>query len=91
MPLKLCRDLPITSHMDLLIVDGFVDLDPSGRPGLGAHAHAAFEVPIIGVAKSAFRSATHAIRAVNPGRLLAGDSDVPQLLGTEVEGWPRAS
>jgi deoxyribonuclease V len=47
--------------LDLLIVDGYVDLDPSGRPGLGAHAHAEFGVPVIGVAKSAFAAATHAI------------------------------
>jgi deoxyribonuclease V len=26
----------------LLIVDGYADLDPGGRPGLGAHAHAEF-------------------------------------------------
>jgi len=25
--------------MTLLVVDGFADLDPDGRPGLGAHAH----------------------------------------------------
>jgi len=25
--------------MNLLVVDGFADLDPDGRPGLGAHAH----------------------------------------------------
>lgn len=47
--------------MDLLVVDGYVHLDPAGRPGLGAHAHAAFAVPVIGVAKTAFRSASHAI------------------------------
>jgi deoxyribonuclease V len=47
--------------MTLLVVDGFADLDPDGRPGLGAHAHAEFAVPVIGVAKSAFRTATHAI------------------------------
>jgi hypothetical protein len=47
--------------LDLLIVDSYADLDPSGRPGLGAHAHAEFGVPVIGVAKSAFAAATHAI------------------------------
>ena len=26
--------------LGLLVVDGYVDLDPSGRPGLGAHADA---------------------------------------------------
>lgn len=46
---------------DLLVVDGYVHLDPHGRPGLGAYAHAEFAVPVIGVAKTPFRSATHAI------------------------------
>lgn len=48
-------------HLDLLVVDGYVQLDPHGRPGLGAHAHAEFGIPVIGVAKSMFRTATHAI------------------------------
>ena len=48
-------------QMRLLVVDGYADLDPSGRPGLGAHAHAEFGVPVIGVAKTAFRTATHAV------------------------------
>jgi deoxyribonuclease V len=48
----------------LLIVDGYADLDPGGRPGLGAHAHAEFGVPVIGVAKTAFRTATHAVPVV---------------------------
>ncbi len=47
--------------MALLVVDGYVDLDPAGRAGLGAHAHAEFGVPVIGVAKSAFRPAAHAV------------------------------
>ena len=45
----------------LLVVDGYTDLDPGGRPGLGAHAHAEFGIPVIGVAKSRFRTATHAV------------------------------
>jgi deoxyribonuclease V len=48
-------------RLNLLVIDGYVDLDPAGRPGLGAHVHAEFGMPVIGVAKSAFRSATHAI------------------------------
>ncbi len=48
----------------LLVVDGYVDLDPGGRPGLGAHAHAAFGVPVIGVAKTRFRMASHAVQVV---------------------------
>jgi deoxyribonuclease V len=33
--------------MTLLVVDGYVDLDPDGRPGLGARAHAEFGIPVI--------------------------------------------
>jgi deoxyribonuclease V len=47
--------------LGLLVVDGYADLDPDGRPGLGAHAHTEFGMPVIGVAKSALRTATHAI------------------------------
>jgi len=43
------------------VIDGYVDLDSDGRPRLGAHAHRAFAVPVIGVAKTAFRTATYAI------------------------------
>jgi len=50
--------------LGLLVVDGYVDLDPSGRPGLGEHAHAEFGIPVIGVAKSKFRTATHAVPVV---------------------------
>ena len=46
---------------DLLVVDGYVTLDPQGRRGLGAHVHHELGIPVIGVAKSAFRGAQHAI------------------------------
>ena len=49
------------SGLGLLVVDGYADLDPSGRPGLGARAHAESGFPVIGVAKSRFRTATHAV------------------------------
>jgi deoxyribonuclease V len=49
------------SGLSLLVVDGYADLDPSRRPGLGAHAHAEFGIPVIGIAKSRFRTATHAV------------------------------
>ena len=48
--------------LGLLVVDGYVDLDPSGLRGLGAYAHAG--IPVIGVAKSKFRTATHAVPVV---------------------------
>lgn len=47
--------------VDVLIVDGYVDLDPTGRPGLGWHVRDAGLAPaVIGVAKTSFRAATHA-------------------------------
>jgi deoxyribonuclease V len=54
--------IPATDELALIVVDGYVDLDPDGRPGLGAHVHAEFGVPVIGVAKTAFETATHAAR-----------------------------
>jgi deoxyribonuclease V len=68
--------------LGLLVVDGYADLDPGGRPGLGAHAHAEFATPVIGVAKSAFRTATHAVP------VLRGTSTRP--LFVTAAGMPRA-
>ena len=51
----------------LIVVDGYVDLDPHGRPGLGAYVHAEFGAPVIGVAKTRFATATHAAQ-VRRGR-----------------------
>jgi deoxyribonuclease V len=53
--------------LHLIVVDGYVDLDPAGRPGLGAHVHHEFAVPVIGVAKTSFRTATHAISVTRAG------------------------
>ena len=52
--------IPAGGGVALIVVDGYVDLDPDGRPGLGARVHAEFGVPVIGVAKTAFRGASHA-------------------------------
>ena len=54
----------------------------SGRPGLGARAHAAFGIPVIGVAKSRFATATHAVPVVR------GTSGRP--LFVTAAGMPRA-
>ncbi len=51
----------------LIVVDGYVDLDPNGRPGLGAYVHAEFGPPVIGVAKTRFATATHAAQCTHPG------------------------
>jgi deoxyribonuclease V len=56
--------LAATAPVELLIVDGYVDLDPGGRPGLGAHVHEALGLPVIGVAKTSFHTATHAVEVV---------------------------
>lgn len=53
--------LATADPVDLLVVDGYVDLDPAGRPGLGAFVHDEVRIPVVGVAKTAFRSATHAV------------------------------
>jgi len=66
----------------LLVVDGNADLDPGGRPGLAGHAHAEFGIPVIGVAKSRFRTATHAVPVVR------GSSARP--LFVTVAGMPAA-
>jgi deoxyribonuclease V len=62
------RELPplraVLADLDglgLLVVDGYADLDPGDRHGLGARAHTEFGIPVIGVAKSRFRTATHAV------------------------------
>jgi deoxyribonuclease V len=52
------------AEVELLVIDGYVDLDPHGRPGLGAHAHQEFGVPVIGVAKTRFATAVHALPVV---------------------------
>ena len=70
------------SELGLLVVDGYADLDPGGRPGLGAHAHAEFGIPVIGVAKSRFRTANHAVP------VLRGPSVRP--LFVTAAGMPRA-
>lgn len=65
------RELPCLSAvlalgpaLELLVVDGYATLDPGGRPGLGAHAADAFSLPVIGVAKTPFRTATHAFQII---------------------------
>ncbi|OIJ25091.1 DUF99 family protein [Nocardioides luteus] len=66
------RELPaieaVLAHadpLDVLVIDGYVDLDPTGRAGLGQRVWEAGLAPVvIGVAKSRFRAATHAIPVI---------------------------
>jgi deoxyribonuclease V len=69
----------------LLLVDGYCDLDPSGRPGLGAHVHQEIGLPVIGVAKTAFHTATHAMvvrrgNAANPIYVTACGIDIDEAV-----------
>jgi len=66
----------------MLVIDGYVDLDPAGRPGLGAHVHEEFGIPVIGVAKTRFASARHA------ALVLRGDAVRP--LYVTAAGLPAA-
>jgi len=74
--------IPRSGRLALILVDGYVDLDAEGRPGLGAHVHAEFGVPVIGVAKTPFRTATHA------AQILRGRSGRP--LYVTAAGMPAA-
>jgi deoxyribonuclease V len=53
----------IQSPYRAIVIDGYVDLDASGRPGLGAHLHARLQktIPVIGIAKTAFHGSSFAI------------------------------
>jgi len=48
---------------ELIVIDGYVTLDAAGTPGLGAHLYAALggQIPVVGVAKTAFRGSAHAL------------------------------
>lgn len=64
----------------LIVVDGYVDLGPA-RPGLGRYLHDACGLPVIGVAKTRFRSAA-------PAEVLRGASARPLYVtsaGLDVE------
>jgi deoxyribonuclease V len=75
-------DLSELGALGLLVIDGYADLDPAGRPGLGAHAHAELGVPVIGVAKTPFRTATHAVPVRRAGSA--------RPLYVTASGMPRA-
>lgn len=47
-----------------VVIDGYVTLDTAGRSGLGQHLFAALggQIPVIGVAKTAFQGSPHAVQ-----------------------------
>lgn len=56
--------LALAPRLELLVIDGYATLDQRGRPGLGAHAARAIGVPVIGIAKTSFHTATHAAEVI---------------------------
>ncbi len=73
----------------LIVVDGYVDLDPGGRLGLGARVHEEFGVPVIGIAKTFFRGAVHAApvcrgRPARPMHVTAAGMTVADAAGMVV-------
>lgn len=54
---------PLRTSLDLVVIDGYVWLDADGQRGLGAHLHKALggNVPVVGVAKTAFAGSGFAL------------------------------
>jgi deoxyinosine 3'endonuclease (endonuclease V) len=79
--------------LGLLVIDGYADPDPDGRPGLGAHAHAEFGIPVIGVAKSPL--GTHALGCGDLESLWPEAQSVPSAslvpcIRSPLAGWTVA-
>ena len=53
----------LSVSLSCIVIDGYVWLDSNEQPGLGARLYKALSgsVPVIGVAKSAFRGSEHAV------------------------------
>ena len=52
----------VQSPYEVVVIDGYVDLDDSGRPGLGGHLHASLpgHIAVVGIAKTAFHGSSFA-------------------------------
>jgi deoxyribonuclease V len=55
--------------LELIVIDGYVVLDAAGTLGMGGHLYEALDrrIPVIGVAKNRFASATSAIEVFRGG------------------------
>ncbi|MGC4093704.1 MAG: endonuclease V [Polyangiaceae bacterium] len=64
LPCLLAALAKATEPINVLVVDGYVDLDESGRPGLGAHLYEHFDerIAVVGVAKRPFAGSDFALR-----------------------------
>jgi deoxyribonuclease V len=54
--ISILKQIKLNPQQDVIIIDGFVVLDDSGKPGLGAYLFDFFNaaIPVIGVAKNNF-------------------------------------
>lgn len=82
--LKVLEQIDITD-IDILLLDGYVFLDDDKKPGLGMYVYEYFQqmIPVIGVAKRAFKDNKKQVREV-----LRGTSKQPLFVtsvGIEVE------
>jgi len=84
--LKVLAKMPDTFRT--VIIDGYVWLGPDARPGLGAHLFRALgeKIPVVGVAKSAYKATTNAIpvlrgRSRRPLYVSAIGMDVSEAAG----------
>lgn len=73
------------SGIDLIIIDGYVVLDDSGKLGLGGHLYKSLEgrIPVLGVAKTNF-----AQNKINKREVYRGKSNKPLFitaLGTDID------
>lgn len=75
-------------NLKAVVIDGYVTLDAAGRPGLGAHLFEALggQIPVIGVAKTAFQGSPHAVQmqrgeARTPLYVTAAGIDVQDAAG----------
>lgn len=76
--LSLLSSFPL-ENVNCIVVDGYCILDDSGKHGLGGYLYEALErqVPIIGVAKTRFRTNT-----INVMELLRGKSKKPLFISS---------
>lgn len=65
----LLRVLKEAGPVQCVVIDGYVWLDRAGSPGLGAHLYEALGrgVPVVGIAKTAFKGSDMALRLERPG------------------------
>jgi deoxyribonuclease V len=63
----------VAEPLEVIVVDGYVELGEAGEPGLGAHLHEALgrKVAVVGIAKRPYRRSTFA------RQVLRGGSQVP--------------